>query len=344
MILWNLFVFIVVFNFIICNIFCEDIENDFNELPEKDLNELPENNVSEEMVEEENSRNYVLDSVYDTLRQNYEMKLQQNVQKLNMISDIRNKRNTNDPMTNVNYQDYYKNHQLDFNRKNALTFPLGFKHTPKVIPIANPGPPLHRSDYYDEDYGYQFHKCQEKPAVQTFHISDQDHEHKQHPSISMVLLTGLKYLFGGFAILALPFIVLKAIFLPIKFFFFFKALALLKTFLMMTVFMRFLRYNRRFQNFPNRPNNRPNRPNFPLFPGRYKTKLQTIKDILNSQEMVDLDVDGEVDDDYRTEEEPLSKENASAPMYLNNPFNSSDISAEFLENLEKLIKLKGKKW
>lgn len=159
----------------------------------------------------------------------------------------------------------------------------------------------------------------------------------------MVLLTGLKYLFGGFAILALPFIVLKAIFLPIKFFFFFKALALLKTFLMMTVFMRFLRYNRRFQNFPNRPN-RPNRPNFPLFPGRYKTKLQTIKDILNSQEMTDLDVDGEADDDYRTEEEPLSKENASAPLYLNNPFNSSEISAEFLENLEKLIKLKGKKW
>ena len=160
----------------------------------------------------------------------------------------------------------------------------------------------------------------------------------------MVLLTGLKYLFGGFAILALPFIVLKAIFLPIKFFLFFKAFALIKTFLMLTVFMRFLRYNRRFANFPNRPT-RPNRPNFPLFPGRYKTKLQTIKDILNSQEMMeDGDGEGDADDDYRVDEEPLQKENASAPMYLNNPFNSSEISAEFLENLEKLIKLKGKKW
>jgi len=60
--------------------------------------------------------------------------------------------------------------------------------------------------------------------------------------------------------------------------------------------------------------------------------------------MSDLEVDGEADDDYRTEEESLQKENASAPMYLNNPFNSSEVSAEFLENLEKLIKLKGKKW
>lgn len=145
MILWNLLMFIVVYNFIKCNVFCDDVENDFNELPETE--------VSEEQDVEENSRNYVLDSVYDTLKQNYEMKLQQNMQKLNMISDIRNKRNTNDPMTNSNYQDYYKNHQLDFNRKNALTFPLGFKNTPKVIPISNPGPPLHRSDYYDEDYG-----------------------------------------------------------------------------------------------------------------------------------------------------------------------------------------------
>lgn len=157
----------------------------------------------------------------------------------------------------------------------------------------------------------------------------------------MVLLTGLKYLFGGFAILALPFLVLKAIFLPIKLFFFFKALALLKTFLMMSVFLRFLRYQRRINRFPNRPNNRPNL-NFPLIPGTYKSKLQTIKDILNSQEMVDGTDD---DDDYRVDEdEPINKENQSAPMYFNNPFNSTDVSAEFLQNLEKLIRLKSKKW
>ena len=138
----------MIYNFIIdISVLCDDLENDFNDIPE---NELPVEK------DEDSSKNSVLDSVYDTLKQNYEMKLQQNLQKLNVFSDIRNKRNTNEQINNVNYQDYYKNHQLDFNRKNALTFPLGFKHTPKVIPIANPGPPLHRSDYYDEDYGLVF--------------------------------------------------------------------------------------------------------------------------------------------------------------------------------------------
>ena len=184
------------------------------------------------------------------------------------------------------------------------------------------------------------HKCQEKPTVQTFHISDQDHEHKHHPSISTVLLTGLKYLFGGFAILALPFLVLKAIFLPIKFMIFFKALALLKTFFMLTIFMRFLRFNRRF-NYNNRPTNRPTYPVRP-FPGRYKNQLQTIKDILNSGE---LDINPDDVADYRDdEEEPMNKENDTAPVMLDNPFNSTEVSAKFLENLEKLIKLKNNKW
>lgn len=157
----------------------------------------------------------------------------------------------------------------------------------------------------------------------------------------------MKYLLGSFAILALPFIVLKALFLPLKFFLFFKALALVKSFLMLTLFLRFLRMNRRFSN-NGANNNNNNNNNFPnIFPIRYKKKLQTIKDILNSEEYEE-----EAEDDYRGEnDELLTKEIpsdeadlASAPLYLNNPFNSSEVSQEFINNLAKLIKIRSKKW
>lgn len=186
------------------------------------------------------------------------------------------------------------------------------------------------------------HKCHEKPTVQTFHISDEhSSKHHDHPSISMVLLTGLKYLAGSFAILALPFIVLKALFLPLKFFLFFKALALMKSFLMLNIFLRFLRYNRRYRPNNNNNNNNNNFPN--IFPVRYKKKLQTIKDILNSEEFAE-EVDSE---DYRGEDDELmNRENVdeSGQLYLNNPFNNTEVSQEFIDNLAKLIKLKSKKW
>ena len=200
-------------------------------------------------------------------------------------------------------------------------------------------------------YGHHqyHHKCQEKPTVQTFHISDNEERHKHdHPSISMVLLTGLEYLLGSFAILALPFSVLKALFMPLKFFLFFKALALLKTFFMLTLFLRFLRLNRRIGGVNGNNNNNANFPN--IFPVRYKKKLQTIKDILNSEEYQE-----DTEDDYRAEDELLTREKINdderfvngvngASLYLNNPYNSSEISQEFIDNLAKIIKLKGKKW
>lgn len=104
-----------------------------------------------ENVDEENS---VLDSVYDTMRHNYEIKLRQNLQKLNLISDIRNKRNVNEPMTpmNVNSVDYFKNHQYDVNRKNPVNFPLGFKNPPRLLPLmVQPTSPQPRSDYEYEE-------------------------------------------------------------------------------------------------------------------------------------------------------------------------------------------------
>ncbi|CRL05640.1 CLUMA_CG018487, isoform A [Clunio marinus] len=71
------------------------------------------------------------------------------------------------------------------------------------------------------------------------------------------------------------------------------------------------------------------------FPGKNKNKLQTIKDILNSDELTEDEIDYKSDDD-----EEISKENNAGPIFLNNPFNSSEISEDFVQNLIKLIKLK----
>jgi hypothetical protein len=185
---------------------------------------------------------------------------------------------------------------------------------------------------------YSQHKCPEKPSVQTFHISDDSQEKTaQHPGISTVLLTGLKYLFGGFAILALPFIVLKTLLFPLKIFMFFKTFALIKSFFIFSVFLRFLRLQRRLA-FLNGGAPNP----FPFFPGKNKNKLQTIKDILNSEDNGD---DTTEDADYKSEDEDvMSKENIGAPMLVDSPFNASEVSEEFVQNLVKLIKLKNKKW
>jgi len=99
-------------------------------------------------VAEENS---VLDSVYDTMKHNFEVKLQQNLNELNLISDIRNKRNVNEA-AQANSVDYFKNHQYEVNRKAPVNFPLGFKSPPRLLPITNPMPPMNqRNDYYEEE-------------------------------------------------------------------------------------------------------------------------------------------------------------------------------------------------
>lgn len=57
--------------------------------------------------------------------------------------------------------------------------------------------------------------------------------------------------------------------------------------------------------------------------------------------MAEEDVDYKSDDD---DEDVISKESIGTPMLLDNPFNSSEVSQEFVQNLVKLIKLKNKKW
>lgn len=136
MVLWQITQFLVLYNmFVLC-----EMLNDFN--GDENINSLGDANESE---------NLVLDSVYDTMKQNYEVKLRQNFEKLNLLSDIRNKRNVNEPM---NINSMYKNHKFEIvNRKSPETFPLGFKHPPKILPLTDPYS-LHRSDhYYDEDMG-----------------------------------------------------------------------------------------------------------------------------------------------------------------------------------------------
>jgi hypothetical protein len=102
----------------------------------------------------------------------------------------------------------------------------------------------------------------------------------------------------------------------------------------LTLFLRFLRLNRRIAALPGNNNN------FFGIPGaKHKHKLQTIKDILNSEDMGEEDVDYKSDD-----EDVISKESVGTPMMLDNPFNTTEISEEFVQNLVKLIKLKNKKW
>lgn len=98
----------------------------------------------------------------------------------------------------------------------------------------------------------------------------------------------------------------------------------------MTLLFRFLRYNRPDITDVNAP--------IFGFNGTNKKKLQTIKDILNSENPDDDDVD------YKSDNEEISKEDAISPIYLN-VFNSTNVETqEFIDNLLKLIKIKSKDW
>lgn len=135
--------FLVVYSFVKLFVMCEFMDAEDDRM-----------NLVTDPVDDEN---LVLDSVYDTMRHNYEIKLRQNLEKLNLISDIRNKRNINEPMSmtpmnpNLNSIDFYKNHQYEVNRKNPVNFPLGFKSPPR-LPLANGLSPVSRSDYEYEEW------------------------------------------------------------------------------------------------------------------------------------------------------------------------------------------------
>lgn len=95
----------------------------------------------------------------------------------------------------------------------------------------------------------------------------------------------------------------------------------------MTLLFRFLRFNRPDINTP-----------IFGFNGTNKKKLQTIKDILNSENNDDDDVD------YKSDDEHISKEDVGSPMYLNTFNSTNQETQEFIDNLLKLIKIKSKDW
>lgn len=157
--------FAVLYSFIKLFVLCRSFEDETAVNSEQYVNEdyyepsgfdSGDSSTNKEYEDEENS---VLDSVYDTMKHNYEIKLRQNLHKLNVISDIRNKRNVNEPMNmnalnamnSMNSAEFYKNHQYDVNRKVPVNFPLGFKTPPRLMPITSPSEPLRRSDYEYEE-------------------------------------------------------------------------------------------------------------------------------------------------------------------------------------------------
>lgn len=168
-----------------------------------------------------------------------------------------------------------------------------------------------------------------------YHIVHKEEEKKDdHHDISSVLLYGKKYILAGFAALAVLVLAFKALILPLKFWFFLKIFAIANTFLAWVFFFRFFRLRRLFGL-----GNLTGGIKFKDLPIENKNKLQTIKDILNS------DDGDEGDMDYKTDDEDVrSKESLGSSQILSNPFNSTEAAEEFVQNLLKLVKLKNKNW
>lgn len=90
----------------------------------------------------------VLNSVYDTMKYNLEMKMQQNMNKINLLSDMRNKRNINEPVMVNQNMDFHKNHLYDVERKSDGFRPMAYK-LPARLPVYKPE--NRRSDYYEDE-------------------------------------------------------------------------------------------------------------------------------------------------------------------------------------------------
>lgn len=170
-----------------------------------------------------------------------------------------------------------------------------------------------------------------------YHIIHKEDEKKDdHHDISSLLLYGKKYLLVGLAALAFLFIAFKALILPLKFWLFLKIFAVANTFLAWVFFFRFLRslHLRKLFGLANIAGG-----GFKDIPTENKNKLQTIKDILNSDDGDEEDVD------YKSEDDDIrSKEDLGSSQILANPFNTTEAAEEFVQNLLKLAKLKNKNW
>lgn len=179
------------------------------------------------------------------------------------------------------------------------------------------------------------HDCHEKPSVQTFHISDHDHGKKSDHGLSALLLLGIKFLLGAFAVLALKALAFKAL-VFFKFLFFLGIFGVARSLLSWVFFLRilrFLRFLRRLLGL--------NGLNGGLlgFSAKHKNKLQTIRDILNNGETVE-----EEEAEYKSDDDVISKRSIGASQLFNNPFNSTEESEIFVQYLVKLMNIENKNW
>lgn len=120
-----------------------------------------EDNVNVNSMSENSNEDVVLDSVYDTMKNNYELRMRQNMQKMNMMSEIRNKRNINEPINSQSSMEVYRNHQLNMNQQPAkipMGYPAGFKPVqPKYYYQTISPRNTDRSEYEYEEWARQLH-------------------------------------------------------------------------------------------------------------------------------------------------------------------------------------------
>lgn len=118
--------------------------------PNKLMDEIPEavfqdNDISPERKES------ILTAVYDSMKYNLELNMRNNMDKLNLLSEIRGKRNANELMMNSKQEKLYNMNDKTLNnlldQRKVLSYPTG-RLQPNIMP------PNHRSDYgggYDDE-------------------------------------------------------------------------------------------------------------------------------------------------------------------------------------------------
>lgn len=113
--------------------------------PNKLIDEIPEelfqengNAISPERKES------ILTAVYDSMKYNLELNMRNNMDKLNLLSEIRGKRNTNELMMNAKQEKLYN---LNDKTLNNLFDQRKILSYPSARIQANVLPPNHRSDY-----------------------------------------------------------------------------------------------------------------------------------------------------------------------------------------------------
>lgn len=183
-------------------------------------------------------------------------------------------------------------------------------------------------------------KCHEtRPSVHTIeveHSAGHSGGHSKallHESFYAIILVGLKYLLGGLLLLSLPFVIAKAVLIPLKFLVGLKIIALANTFLFGYYFFKFLKKWLRFHVRPALGAS----VHIPTHGLAFKSnkKLESIKQILNNDNYVD-----ESDDEEESLEQdvvPETREDTEKTV-------ENEYEEQLLRDLIKIIKKRNKNW